>query len=208
MKPWKFCLLILASLACITGIKAQTADGIISKHIDAIGGKDKINSIISLYIEGSTSAMGNENPSTTTILNGKGYKNESEFNGQKIVQCYTDKGGWMINPMAGSTDAQPIPDDQYKSVKEQINVGGALMNYASKGYKAELLANEKVGDADAYQIRLTGADSSAATYYFDANSYYLLKVLRSGDMMGQPVDITVLYSDFRKTDYGYVMPFA
>ncbi|MEP6725911.1 MAG: hypothetical protein ABJC98_08855, partial [Bacteroidota bacterium] len=82
-------------------LHAQTADEIVNKHIDAIGGKDKIKQITSVYLEGTTQVMGNENPTTITILNGKGYKSESDFNGQKAIQSYTDKGGWSVNPMGG-----------------------------------------------------------------------------------------------------------
>ena len=61
--------------------------------------------------------MGSDNPSTTTIVDGVGYKNETDFNGAKIVQCYTDKGGWMVNPMAGQHDPTPMPEDVYNAGK-------------------------------------------------------------------------------------------
>ena len=86
-----------------------TADEIVAKHIEAIGGKAAIGQVKSLTIESSTSVMGNEAPTVTTVVDGVGYKNETDFNGMKIVQCYNDKGGWMVNPMAGAADPQPRP---------------------------------------------------------------------------------------------------
>ena len=186
-------------------LHAQTADDIIAKHIAAIGGKDKLSAINAVRMENTMSVMGNDAPSTTTIVNGKGFRNESEFNGQKIIQVATGNGGWMVNPMAGATDPQPLPADAAKAAKEQIYVV-PLLNYASRGAKAEMLGQEKVGNVNAYKVKVTTKDSAATTYYFDPSTYYVVQTVRSGEMMGQPVDITTTYSDFKKTDYGWVVP--
>jgi hypothetical protein len=127
-------------------------------------------------MECTTEAMGSQGPSTTTILNGKGFRNESEFNGQKVVRVYTDKGGWAINPFAGTNDPQALPDDQYKAGQDQIYVE-PFFNYKDRGSKAELLGQEKVGDVNAYKIKLTNKDSSATTYYLDPSSYYITQVV-------------------------------
>src|SRR4051812_9679020 len=101
MKKLKICLLTITASLSIFSLQAQTVDEIINKHVDALGGKDKLSQVTSLYVESTVNAMGNDNPSKTYILNGKDYKVESDFNGQQFVQCYTtDKGGWVINPMA------------------------------------------------------------------------------------------------------------
>ena len=95
------------ALASAVSLSAQTADEIVSKYLAAIGGKETIAKVKSISSEGSTSIMGNDAPTTSVLLDGVGYKSEVEFNGAKIVQCVTDKGGWAINPMAGSPDAAP-----------------------------------------------------------------------------------------------------
>ena len=52
-------------------------------------------------MESSTSVMGNDAPTKTYIVNGKDYKNESDFGGQSVVTVVTDKDGWIINAFAG-----------------------------------------------------------------------------------------------------------
>ena len=196
-------IFLTAILASAIAVKAQTADEIVNKYIDAVGGKDKIKQITSLYMEGTVQVMGNDNPTRVTVLNGKGYKTETEFNGQKMVQCYTDKGGWAINPMAGGA-AEAMPDEVYKAGKEQIDIGGALYDYAAKGSTVSLLGK----DDGAYKIKLVTKDKDETTYFIDATNYYLTKLIKKGSMMGQEVEVTIKLSDYKKTDIGYLVPFT
>ena len=202
MKTLKSVLLIAAVLFT-SALQAQTADEIINKHIEAIGGKDKIGQVKSLYIEYSMEAMGNTSVSTESLLAGKGFKSESEFNGMKLINCFTDKGGWSVNPFTGNSDPQAMPDEVYKAGKDQLNFGGALVNYASKGYKAELLGKE----GNNFKIKLTGG-SAETTYYIDGTTWYLTKTTAKAEMMGQSIEIVISFSDYKKTDFGIVLPYS
>src|SRR5678810_205344 len=202
MKSIKFFLLALAAIAT-SSLSAQTVDEVISKHVEAIGGKEKLSQVKSLYTENSVDVMGNAAPQKEYLVEGKGYKSETDFNGTSIVQCVTDKGGWMVNPMAGGADAQAIPDAAYKSSKPQIFLGGALIDYAAKGYKAELMGK----DGGSFKIKVSG-DGNETYYFIDPTSYYLTKSIIKSEVMGQAVDVTTTFSDFKKTDFGIVLPYA
>ncbi len=181
-----------------------TADEIVGKYLDAIGGEAVIRQVKSLSIETSAQVMGNEVLGTVVVVDGVGYKSEMEINGGKIVQCFNANGGWQINPMAGAPDPTAMSDDQYKMGKDQIYVGGPLVHYAAKGSKVELLAS----DPDAYTIKLTTRDNVETTYLIDAKTYLIKSTKRTGQIQGQAVDITTNYSDYRKTDAGYLLPYA
>ncbi len=205
MKIIKPALLLLTALFSTASIYAQTVEEIIAKHIDAIGGKEKLSSITSIRMENTVQIMGSEGPSTTTILNGKGFRNESEFNGQKLVQVYTDKGGWAINPFAGGNEPQAMPDEQYKSGEDQI-YAEPLLDYAARGSKAELIGKEKLGNADTYKIKLTNKDNASTTYYLDGTTFYTVQVETSANVMGQDMVIKTVCSDYKKNDFGFAMP--
>src|SRR5579863_890592 len=96
---------------------ALTVDEIVNKNTDAVGGKDAISKVKSMSMDATMQVMGNEAPSSTVVVDGVGVKQESEFNGMKIISVYTDKGGWMQNPMAGAADPTPMPDEQYNTGK-------------------------------------------------------------------------------------------
>ena len=212
-------ILIVVALACTVSLSAQTpegqaseqstqsaatADEIVSKYVAAIGGKEAISQVKSVYMETSVQVMGNDSPGITMIVDGVGYKSETEFNGQKIIQCVTDKNGWMVNPMAGAADPTPMPDEQYNARKVEIYVAGPLYDYAAKGSKVELMGKE----GDAYKIKLTTKDNVDFTYLIDPNSFLVTSVVSKGEMQGQVVEVTTKLSDYKKTEVGYMVPYT
>jgi hypothetical protein len=205
MKLTKTASLLTALLLGAFIINAQTADEIINKHLEAIGGRENLQKIKSVRLESDMQMSGNELSSVTTVLDGKGLRSETDFNGQKMIQVYTDKDGWTVSPMNGSPDPQPMNDDQYKAGQEQIYVV-SFLNYADRGAKLELDGQEKVGDVNTYKVKMTNKDSVSTTYYFDPSTYYVIQITKSVEMMGQPVDLKIAFSDFKKLDSGMVMP--
>jgi outer membrane lipoprotein-sorting protein len=200
----KLCFAMIFAFTALTGVKAQTADEIISKHLDAIGGKDKIAALKSVHMESSVQIMGNDAPSTISILDGKGYRFEMDMNGMKIIQVFTNKGGWAISPMGGSTTPQALPDEMYRQGKAQIYVGGPLFNYQAKGSKVEFLGKED----SAYKIKVTTSDSIVINFFIDPTTYLIRKMVQSGNMMGQPVELVTSFSNWKKTDAGILFPYT
>ncbi|HVB02238.1 MAG TPA: hypothetical protein VNE41_00830 [Chitinophagaceae bacterium] len=199
--------IILPFIFLARDTKAQSADSIVNNYVNAIGGKDSISKINTIYQEASVSVMGTQAPDTIYIANGVGYKNIIGINGQEIIQCYNDSSGWTINPMGGSGDPTPVSQQAYNDSKNEMNVGGALYNYASKGYTVQLQGMEMVDSVNAYKLLLTEQDSIQVTYYIDPHTFYILKMIGQGEMQGSQVQVTVNYSDYRKTDSGIVMPY-
>lgn len=197
-------MMVFSALAGALALQAQTADEIVAKYIDAIGGKQVLTQVKSISMETDVQVMGNDAPGTTVILDGVGYKSETDFNGSKIIQCYTDKGGWLVNPMAGMADPTPMPDDQYQAGKDDIYVGGGLYDYAARGSKIELVSK----DPKSYTLKLTTKDNVVTTYVIDSTTNLIKSVTRKGQMQGQDVEVTTSFSDYRKTDVGYLMPYA
>jgi hypothetical protein len=187
---------------------AQTADEIISKYVNAIGGKDLVSQISSAYMEGTLDVMGSQGTLKITQLSGKGYKQEIDVMGTQVVMCFTDSMGWQINPMSGNYSAETMPEDQYKAGKDQLIIGGPFLDYPKNGYQAELVGQETVGAVNAYKLKVTTPDSLETFYFFDPETFYLIRTVQNAGMMGQQMEIIVTLSNYQKTANGFVVPFA
>lgn len=204
MKQFKSFLLGITILASAAAVQAQTLtlDQIIAKHLQAVGGADKIAQLKSMYTEGTLQMMGTEAPNITYVQNGKGYRNETEFNGQKIIRVLTDAGGWQVNPLAGASTPQPLSDEEYKMNKEQLTIGDPFVGYKEKGSTAELVGKEN----GAYKIKMKSKDNTETTFFVDSATYHVTKTVTNGSFQGQTVEVSTAMSDYQKTDVGYVIP--
>jgi hypothetical protein len=204
MKLVKMTTGLLLAVMSFSGVRAQTTDEIVNKYVDALGGKDKLQQIKTVYMENTTQVMGNEGPSTSNLIVGVGYKMVSEINGQSVVIAVTDKGGWQINPYAGASTPTALPDDVMKQSKGRLDAFGPLYNYAAKGNKVELQGKE----GGSFKLKVTGADSVETTVFIDTATYYMTKLVSTAQMMGQTMEVATTFSNFKKTDLGVVFPYT
>jgi|KBSMisStaDraftv2_1062788.scaffolds.fasta_scaffold01549_6 outer membrane lipoprotein-sorting protein len=202
MKIFKAAVMLTLVLLSVGAVQAQTAEEIANKYVEAIGGKEKLQGLKSVYMESTTNFMGTEGNSNISALFGVGYRMNSEMRGQPIVMVLTEKGGWQINPFMGATTPTALPEEMFKETKGRIDIFGPLNNYAAKGNKLELLGK----DAGKYMIKVTTPDSATSTVYIDSATYYMTKVVTSATMMGQTMEVTTTNSDFKKEKEGIVFP--
>lgn len=208
MRFLRVVLLAVTSVLAVANLQAQTADEIVNKHIDAMGGKEKLGSLKSLYIEYDMEVMGNQAAGTSSLVNGKGYRSETDFNGQKIINVITDKGGWTINPMMGQSTATAMPADLVNMQKGQLDAGGPLFNYAAKGSSVELQGRDTINGVKAYKLKLKSKDGVEGTFWIDPTTYYILKSSSKASVGGQDIETSVAFSNYKKTDYGIVVPYS
>ncbi len=177
-------------------------DDIVNKHIAAIGGRDVIGRIHSIYMETSISTMGNVLPGKITILDGKGYRSETQYDTGTLIDCVTDKGGWRVNPFVDPAKA-PLTTSEYNSARGAIEIGGELFDYAAKGSKAELMGRDERG---LYKIKLTTREGVVTIYFIDPKTYFIEKRIDYNEIQGQQMERVNAYYDYIKTGVGFFVP--
>ncbi len=167
---------------------------IISKYIKAIGGENELKEIKSVAITGKMNMQGmaldyeqkqmSPNMEVTNII----------MNGNPVVHKF-------FNGKTGSTtqmgNTQDLTADE---IEEGVETKGLFpqLFYKAGSYKLDDGGTEKVGTNDAYKINVTSPSGKKSTEYYDINSGYLVKTVRSTKTNGQEVQQSIEFSNYKK----------
>jgi outer membrane lipoprotein-sorting protein len=207
-------LLPFLSLFLCLGSFAQTVDEIVAKHTEAMGGKEKLAALKSVYME-TVAVMQNGNEATSKVwkVQNQLMRREFNFGMGTVTVVMTDKEGWSSNPRSEGK-FEPMPADAVLQQQSELDCAGPLVDYAAKGHKVELIGKEDVNGVSCHVVKLTLKSGRDITYYLDAKTYYILRTktkgggMRRGAGANPDAETIVDYSDYRKTEEGYVFPYA
>lgn len=200
--------LFILFLVSVQFASAQTVDEVIDKYLAARGGKEKLLSVKSIYMEGSREMMGNEVAVKVTKEQGKLSRTEFEMGGTNGFMLITQKEAWNFFPMRSPTPNK-MPDEAVASMQTELDIAGPLVDYVAKGHKAELVGKETTNDVECYKIKLTTNTGRVINYWIDASTYLITQSsTKGGGMFGggrraegeAPADVITLYSDYKAVD--------
>jgi outer membrane lipoprotein-sorting protein len=155
---------------------AQTADELVAKNLKANGGIDALKAVQGMKITGRVTLPaaggggGMEIPMTIVTKRPNRFRQESEFNGQKIVVAFDGTKAWMINPMLGQAGVMPIEGDRLEVVKQQADLDGPLVDYKTKGTTIEVQGLETIDGKQAHKLKVTPKTGRSITLYLDAET--------------------------------------
>lgn len=199
-------LLIIASVFLSFSISsAQTADEIISQHITAIGGADNWKKVNSMITEGKMSMQGTDISVIRSVVHNSGYRNEINIMGMTGYQILTPKEGWSFMPFGGQTAPEAMTADDVKESQEDLDLQGALVDYAAKGHSAEYLGKEELDGTDCHKLKVTYKSGRSETMYFDPTSFYIIKSVSVRKANGQEMEMSTTYSNYEKLPEGIVV---
>ncbi|HEY8690585.1 MAG TPA: hypothetical protein VIM07_15215 [Chitinophagaceae bacterium] len=206
MKNIVLLVLFVLGIVFMQFVQAQSVDDIINKYIEARGGKDKLNAMKSVYMEGSRQMMGNEVMVKVTMVQDKLYRTDFEVGGTTGYTIVTPTEGWSFIPMQ-SPKVEPIPADRLKTMQGQLDIAGPLVDYAAKGNKVELQEKETIDGKDAYKIKMILSTGKEVTYYIDTKTNLLIQTRQMAPARGNnaPQEIITNYSDYKLFD-GIMFP--
>ena len=205
-------VILFTSLAA----SAQTADEIITKYFENIGGKEKLSKINGFKMNLVSNYSGMEIP--VEIFNdntGKMYV-KVNFQGKEITQLAFDgKTGWSTN--FRTMKAEKLDSETTENMLIQINdFPDPFYNYKEKGYKVEFLGKETKEGTECFKIKLTKTpitvagkkEENVVFYYFDAENYVPIMTeseVKEGPAKGQMSTNTM--GDYQEVD-GMFFPFT
>jgi hypothetical protein len=187
---------------------AQTAEEIVAKHIEAIGGVAAWKKINSIYYEGKMTVQGAEVNVTLTVLNGKGVRQNITVMGMTGYQIITPTAGWNFMPFQGQTTPEPMTAGELKESADDLDVQGKLVDYKSKGNTVEYLGKDDVEGTECFKLKITSKAGNIETVFIDPKSYYIVRSVVKKTANGQESDVPTDLSNYKKLPEGIVVPFS
>lgn len=205
MKIKFIALVTLIGLLFGTFIQAQTVDEIISKHIQAIGGADKISKLQSIIIDAKVNAgNGMEIPITLTRVHNMGMRMEINVMGMTGWVVMRPDSGWVFMPFQGQTQPEAMPQDALKEGVDQLDVQSELFNYKEKGHEISYLGMDDVEGTECYKLKVVSKNGNTNYYLIDPSSHYLVKSVSKRKAGGQEMEVESFFSNYKEVDGGYV----
>ncbi len=197
--------LALLAACCPTAAQAdepKTADEVIAKYVDAIGGRAKLASVQTMRKSGKV-GMPDRAARTLTLQYKRPARKlriDTMVGGAPSVQAYNGDIGWFTMPMRGVVEPAQMSPEQLKAFLSQTDMDGPLVDYAQKGHQVELIGKAQHEEAETYQLEVTKKDETVSQFYIDAKTFLPVKVASSFEVQGSTVEISTLYSDYRDVD--------
>ena len=187
---------------------AQTAEEIVAKHIEAIGGAAAWKKVNSIYYEGKMTVQGAEVNVTLTALNGKGVRQNISVMGMTGYQIITPTAGWNFMPFQGQATPEAMTADELKESADDLDVQGKLVDYKSKGHTVEYLGKDDVEGTECFKLKITTKAGNVETVFIDPKSYYIVRSVVKKTANGQESDVQTDLSNYQKLPEGIVVPFS
>jgi hypothetical protein len=204
MKNLKSFLAVAAMFFLSVSLFSQNLDEIVSKHIEAIGGKANWAKINSLKMEGLMKAQGAEIKVTITQVNKKAMRQDISVMGMNGYSIITNTEGWSFMPFQGQTKPEPMTTDDVKNAQEGLYLQDEFITYKELGKKLEYIGKDDVDGTECFKLKMTSKNNSETTFFIDPSNYYIIKQINKQMANGQEQENISFYGNYKKLDEGIV----
>ena len=193
----------LAALAMGADVKS-----IIARHLEAVGGVEKLKQIKAMHIRAKGIFQGMEMPMRLWYKRPNRVRFEMDFQGQTMVQAYDGEKAWWIMPFVSGPNPQAMPEEEAKRFRhEGREFPSPFLNYGEKDYRFELVGEEDLEGTPVYRLRMTRPDGTKVDFFIDEETALILKQRVETTYQGQNVIAETVFGDYQAVE-GLVMPFS
>ena len=200
-------LVSIATLALLAmPASAQTVDEIIAHYIKTIGGMEKIQAVSTLRRSGKfTGGGGFEAVVLQENKRGTSVREEFSLQGMTGINAYDGKTGWKIEPWNGKKDPESLGEEEMKSILEDSDFDGPLVNYKQKGNKIEFVGLDQFEGTDTFKLKVTIANGDVYFYYLDTDYYVPIKIDTKRVIRGAEREYETALGDYKEVA-GWYLP--
>jgi hypothetical protein len=134
-------------------------------------------------------------------------RTETTLQGMTLIQAYDGKDGWKVSPFQGRKDPEKMSSDDCKSLIEDAEIGGPLVDWKEKGSTVSYLGTEDVDGTPAYKLKVVRKDGDVNFVYLDPDHFLDIRILSQRLEQGAQVEVETDLGDYEKIE-GVFIPFS
>jgi len=190
-------------------VPALSLDELVARHIEARGGLEKLRSIQSLRLTGRlVFAGGGLELGYSEVIKRPGLvRAEYSTQGLTAVQAWDGKDGWQIAPFQGRKDPERQSRDDSKSLIDDADIDGPLVDAQAKGSTLEYLGTEDVDGTDAHKIRVMQRDGDTLTVFLDPDYFLVIRIRYQHTVRGAETQAETDFGNYERVN-GVAIPFS
>jgi hypothetical protein len=166
--------LVVLPLCAALWAQGQSADELVTKNLAARGGAKKLRAIQTMRMTG-TIALGEEkSPITVWARRPAQIREEFSVGGTAMTRAYDGATGWQAQQKKDAeSKADALTGGEADNIREEAEnaIEGPLLDYASKGSKAEALGRDTWDGKAVYKLKITTHRGTSIVQFLDAATY-------------------------------------
>jgi len=191
--------LLTLTLIALPAAAELSLDEILATNLESKGGKESLDALKSVQIEGRLSIQpGMEAPITIQMKRPNHFRMEFSLQGMTGIQAFDGETGWQVMPFGGSSEPEKMTGEDLEGMMEQADFDGPLINYKEKGHKVELLGTEEVDGTEAYKLKLTLSNGSESTLFLDTEYCLEMKTVSKREVQGMSIEVEQVLGDYKE----------
>jgi hypothetical protein len=211
-KRFVFFLLAFSLVAPVLSaqeLKSFTVDALVAKNIEAKGGADALRAVKSIRFQGKM--LVNQGQLELAYVQTKKIpgeiRTEASLQGMTLVQAYNGTEGWKISPFGGRKDPEKMSADDAKSLVEDAEIDGPLVDWQAKGSTVEYLGPEDVDGTLAHKLKVVRKNGDVSYVYLDPDYFLEIRIVTQRIEQGAQVEVETDLGDYEKIG-GVFFPFS
>ena len=189
--------------------KIPTVDELVAKNVEAKGGAAALQALQSVRFSGKL--LVNEGQIQFGYVETKkrpgAVRSEFTLQGMTAVQAYDGKEGWKISPFQGRKDPEKMSADDVKSLMDEAEIDGPLVDWKAKGSAVDYLGTEDVDGTLAYKLKVVRKNGDVCFVYLDPDHFLEIRVLTQRIEHGAQTEVETDLGDYEKIG-GVFLPFS
>jgi hypothetical protein len=210
----RFTLVSIASALAASVIFAQdktapTVDDLVAKKVAAKCGADALRAIQSVRFTGKLLVNGGQIQLgyVETKKRPGEVRGEVTMQGMTAIEAYDGKEGWKVSPFQGRKDPERMSADDTKSLMEDAEIDGPLVDWKSKGSTVEYLGTEDVDGTQAHKLKVVRKNGDVTFVYLDPDAFLEIRKITQRVEQGAQVEVETDVGDYEKIG-GVFLPFS